>query len=209
MPDPKNPGDRVKASKFRTALARGQKLDPVDRLWFDEYEQQTARETKARASGEDYGRSKSARRVRLEVDEAAEAEGTGSAAAAAALAAREEGRRIDSLALGSQNTMREACEIYKDICLTLKENFEILSDAVVQSMTSQRAHYLAAGEMELALRQAQTGDQGSDPAQEMIMLLLAKQLGLAPEEMTPVRAAAAAAAAKGKGKRPPPNGAKQ
>lgn len=209
MPNPKNPSDRVKASKLRGKLARG-KIDDVDRLWLDEYDQSTARAEKERqqsAQSAARSRSKEQRRVRIEVDEAAEHQAEAVGPAAAALAAREEGRRIDALALGSTAALREACDVYKDICLTLKENFEILSDAVVQSMTSQRAHYLAAGELQLALQQAEQNSSSGDPAQEMLVMMLAKHFGLTPEEAAPVRAAAAAAAQRAGKRRPPQNGA--
>jgi hypothetical protein len=200
MPDPKNAGHRVKASKLRRALARGQKVDDVDRLWLDEYTQQTKRAERERASSFGRSKSKQARRLRVELDEAAEseAEGTGAAAAAAALAVREEGRRIDNLSIGATSTLREACDVYKDICLTLKENFEILSTAVVESMMSQRQHYLAAGMLENQLMNAQNEQ---DPAKELLTMLLAKHLGI------PVEGLKAAVGKPPRGPRPPANGA--
>jgi gluconate kinase len=201
MPDPKNGSHRVKASKLRHALARGQKVDDVDRLWLDEYTQQTKRAERERATSFGRSKSKQARRLRVELDEAAEseAEGTGAAAAAAALAVREEGRRLDNLSIGATSTLREACDVYRDICLTLKDNFEILSNAVVESMMSQRQHYLAAGVLENQLMNAQN-EQG-DPAKDLLTMLLAKHLGI------PIEGLKAVANLPPPRPRPPANGA--
>lgn len=193
----------MKASKLRRLLARGKEVADADRLWFDEYEASTARAERARVTSAARTQSKEQRRVRIEVDEAKESQAEAIGPHAAMLVEREAGRRIDALAIGAVSALKEACDVYKDVCLTLKENFEILSDSVVESMQSQRAHYLAAGELQLQLQQAQTN---GNPAEEMLMMVFAKHFGLGPEEMQGVRAAAAAAQAQQQ-QQPKPNGA--
>ena len=181
--DPKNPGQRTKAHRLRKAIAHGQTLNPIDALWLSDYEQQDAkRKQKNGAPPSDVGASRKSRTIDLTIDEQAESVGTGSAAEAAAIGAlreREEGRRLDALTMHSTEAIKEACAVYKDITLMLAENFEKLMGAVVQSMTDSRTHYLAAAQMEAALIQAQQ-QQSGNPADEMIMLVLAKQLGIDP-----------------------------
>lgn len=182
--DPKNPGQRTKAHRLRKAIAHGQILDPVDRLWLDEYNQADARRQHAngKPGAPDVGASRKSRTIDLTIDEHAESVGTGEAATAGALGAlreREEGRRLDALTMHSTDAIKEACAVYRDITLMLAENFEKLMSAVVQSMTDSRTHYLAAAQMEAQLIQAQQQGAGN-PADEMMMLVLAKQLGIDP-----------------------------
>src|SRR5258708_1884711 len=129
MPDPSNAGDRAKAYRLRK-LAKRSKLMPVDALWLAEY-QENQKKTDEKRGGPDFGasRARSGRRIKLDVEEHAESEsiGTGAAAAAAAaLAAKEEGRRLDSLTIESVNALKEACAVYRDVCLSLKERTEVL-----------------------------------------------------------------------------------
>lgn len=186
--DPKNPGNRTKAHKLRRALAAGQTLQPIDALWLDEYE---ASQKKSNGEPKHYGRSRSGRKIDLHVEEAHEAEGEGSpgAAAAGALAAREEGRRLDSLTIHSTDALKEACGIYRDMCLMLKDQVELMMGAVTESMITARTHYLARAETEAAMIEAQNAQHGN-PADELLMMLAAKHLGLPIDQLRGVAAAA-------------------
>lgn len=195
--DPKNPGQRTKAHRLRKAIANGQQLDPVDRLWLDEYNQADQRRQHANGAPRppDVGASRKSRTISVDIDEQAESVGTGDAATAGALGAlreREEGRRLDALTMHSTDAIKEACNVYRDITLMLAENFEKLMGAVVQSMTDARTHYLARAETEAALIAAQNAERGN-PADEMVMLILAKQLGIDPAILKGGIAAAQAA----------------
>jgi hypothetical protein len=201
MADPKNPGDRTKAHRFRRAIKAGQKLQPVDELWLSEYEEKDSRRQHANGSP-DVGASRSGRKINFQMEEQAEAVGTGTAAAAAAsaaLAAKEEGRRLDSLTINSVDALKEACAVYKDICLTLRDRTEILEQTHVEMLLSVRAHFLAATQAESALVQK---DAEGDPAKDLLTMLLAKHLGIPIEGL---KAAASLPATR----RPPPNGAKK
>ncbi len=185
-PDPNNPSHRTKAHKLRAARKHGQTLAEVDALWLSDYE-----EKQQRPPGQSHGRSKSARRVveHREIEEAAEAEGTGPTAAAAAVGAalqsREEGRRLDSLTEKSVLALKEACGVYKDICLSMAERLQILEQTHIEMLFSVRAHFMAATGAEAALMQR---DAETDPAKDMLTMLLAKHLGIPIEGL---RAAAA------------------
>ncbi len=202
MPDPKNAGDRAKAYRLRKSLQRREKVADIDQLWLAEYEE---KDPKARASegSKHHGRSRSGRQIKFELQEAAESEGTGNAAAiaaGAALAAKEEGRRLDSLTINSVDALKEACAVYKDICLTLKERMEILEGTHIEMLQSVRGYYIHAmqAEGELIRRDSERENE-TDPATAMVVDMLAKKFGI-----DPMAAQLAAARAK---KRPPLNGA--
>lgn len=174
--DPRNPGNRTKASKLRRALEAGQTLQPIDKLWFDEYE---ASQKKSNGQPKNYGKSRSARKIDLHVEEAAEAEGHGDAATPAALAlqAREEGRRLDSLTTNSTIALKEACDVYKDMCLMLKDQVELMMTAVTESMIMARTEYLARAQVEAQLIGRENAERGN-PADEMMMAIVANKLGI-------------------------------
>jgi hypothetical protein len=203
MPDPKNPGDRAKAYRLRKALQRRENVADVDKLWLAEYEEKSA-PPKGAAASKHHGRSRSGRRVSFELEEAAESEGTGNAAAVAAgaaLAAKEEGRRLDALTINAVDSLKEACAVYKDICLTLRERTEILEATHIEMLQTVRGYYIHAMEAEGALiqRERDAANEG-DPSTAMIVDLLSKHFGLDPKA---AQLAAARAAAK---RRPPLNG---
>jgi len=213
MPDPTRAGDRTKASRFRRQLERGEQLADVDQLWMAEYEEKAQRTRTNKPA--DYGRSRSGRKVNatFQMEEAAEAEGTGTAAgaaAAAALVAREEGRRLDSLTEHSVYALKEACAVYKDICLMLRERTEVLEHTHIEMLQSVRSHFIEATKLEGALTQR---DAEQKPEDQLLAMLMARYLGMPAETV----AAAAAAAGKSNGapprppqrrpSRPPPNGA--
>lgn len=214
MPDPTNPGDRAKAFRLRRSLAKGTKLEPVDQLWIDDY---TERQKRPPAGAVNRGRSRSARKINLQVEEAAEAEGEGtaaSAAAVAALAAREEGRRLDALTMGSTDSLKEACAVYRDICLTLKDHWELMTTSVVETMMSLRSHVIARTQAESALIEQQHQADKEDPATQLLLLLAANHFGVPVDQLGGVAGAAAAAAKKGQQQPPrrpppPPNGARK
>jgi hypothetical protein len=169
---------------MRKAIASGKAIDPVDRLWLDEYNQADQRRKHANGAPPppDVGASRKTRRIALDIDEAAESVGTGDAATAGALGAlreREEGRRLDALTMQSTDALKEACAVYRDMCLMLKDQVELMMSAVTESMVSARTHYLAAAQMEAALMQAQSADAGN-PADNMMMAVVAKHLGIDP-----------------------------
>lgn len=201
MPDAKNPGDRVKASRLRRAQKNGQKLQPVDQLWLSEYDDSSKRAQQRESKN--YGRSRSARKMEFKLEEAAEAEGTGNAAAAAALAVREEGRRIDSLTIASTDALKEACGVYKDICETLRAHWELMTTNVTATLEALRDAHLSRLDAESTAAAAQGGDRDqAAAANEMVMMLIAKELGIAvPSEAFPPGYVQPP-----RGPRPPPNG---
>jgi len=183
MPNPSNPGDRTKASRFRRQLEAGKDLADVDKLWFAEYEEKRQQQPRP----PDYGRSRSGRKVNatFQMEEAAEAEGTGTAAgaaAAAALVAREEGRRLDSLTEHAVYALKEACAVYKDICLTLRERTEILEHTHIEMLQTVRAHFIEATRMEGALMQR---DAEQKPEDQLLTALISNYLGVPLDRVKP------------------------
>lgn len=180
-PDPSNPSHRTRAFALRKAKRNGQALHETDALWLSDYEEKQKRKP---GGATERGRSKAARRVRFELDEAAEAEGEGPTAAAvaagAALAAREEGRRLDSLTMNSVDALKEACAVYKDICLTLRDRTELLEETHIEMLLSVRAHFIAATEAESALVQK---DAEAKPEDQLLTMLMAKYLGVSPQQI--------------------------
>ena len=167
-----------------------------DALWLAEYD-----EEQKQTGSKHYGRSRSGRKVDLHIEEAAEAEGGGSPMAAAlgataqALATREEGRRLDALTEKSVAALREACGVYKDICLSLRDQLAIYQQSQVAMFEAWRNNYLSRVETEAQLVQEQ--DRG-DPAKDLLLMMIAKRMGIPIEG--PI----------GQGprpRRPPPNGA--
>jgi hypothetical protein len=107
------------------------------------------------------------------MEEAAESEASGTgaaaAAAAAALAAKEEGRRLDSLTVESVGALKEACAVYRDVCLTLKERTEVLEATHIAMLDAVREHYLARTEAEAdAIREATGGDAITKLAEQLL-----------------------------------------
>jgi hypothetical protein len=182
-PDPSNPSHRTKAHQLRKAISNGQTLAEVDALWLSEYEEKQQRRP---GGSKHYGRSRSGRKVDLHIEEAAEAEGEGSpataaaAAAAHALATREEGRRLDALTINSVTALKEACAVYKDICLTLRERAEVLEATHVSMLEAVRGHFAARTEAEMALMHEQ---QSGDPAKDLLVMMIAKKLGIPVDVM--------------------------
>lgn len=219
-PDPKNPSHRTKAFKLRRAARNGQQLAAVDALWLSDYEEKQQRAKKAAAAPTERGRSKSARRLRVELDEAAEAEGEGPTAAAAAvgaaLAVKEEGKRLDALLLNSVESMKASAEINRETALMIREDYgamfrilsrraEVLEQTHIEMLQSVRQHFLHATQIEGALMQR---DSEGKPEDQLLLMLLAKQLGVDPQQLRAATAAATAATGGGGGKRgkQPPNG---
>ena len=182
MPSPKNPGDRTKANRLRAAVTRGQKLQPIDALWLSDYDDHNGSRPGPKPAGAvDVGASRSGRKVKFEMEEQAEAVGSGSAAvaaASAALAAKEEGRRIDSLSTGAVDALKEACAVYKDICISMRERMEVLEATHVALLDSARDHYIARTEAETALMERDR-DPEQDQATGMMMQIIAQKLGIA------------------------------
>lgn len=174
MPDPANPGDRTKANRLRKAEKAGT-IGDIDRLWLADYNEKKAKNRTAEA----FGASRSERTIKVDVHEKAEAIGTGSAAAAAALAAREEGRRLDFLTSESVSALKEACAVYKDVCLSLKERLEIIETAHVSMMEATRTSYLRSAELEAELATAVRSREGdADPSDGLLTEILKNHFGL-------------------------------
>lgn len=208
-PDPNNPSHRTKAHKLRSAIKNGQQLAEVDALWLSDYEEKQQR---SRGGSKSYGRSKAARRVveHREIEEASEAEGTGPTAAAAAVGAalqsREEGRRLDSLTDKSVAALKEACAVYRDICLSLKERLEIYESTHISILASWRDNFLSRVATEAELQQQQQEQLGTnEQANAMLMMMIAKKMGIElPSGFLPSRPRPPE---KQPPRRPPPNGA--
>lgn len=209
MPDPKNAGDRAKAYRLRKALQRRENVADIDRLWLAEYEEKDPKRLASEGGGgasKHHGRSRSGRQIKFELQEAAESEGTGNAAAiaaGAALQAKEEGRRLDFLTINSVDALKEACAVYKDICLSLRQRMEILEATHIEMLQTVRGYYIHAMEAEGALI-ARDNEAASevDPSTAMVVDMLAKHFNLDPKA-----AQLAAARAAKSAKRPPLNGA--
>jgi hypothetical protein len=177
MPDPANQGDRAKAYRLRKEAKKG-KLAPVDALWLGEYDEKA--EARAKASDRGASRWQSGRKVKFEMEEHEEAEavGTGAAAAAAAqaLAAREEGRRLDSLTVEAVGALKAACDVYRDVCLSMKERMEVLEGTHIEMLGAVRDQYLARTQAEINAMEA--ASQGGDEISQIAKTLLPDLLGL-------------------------------
>jgi hypothetical protein len=178
MPNARSQGDRAKAYRLRKLDRKGE-LGPVDKLWLAEYEEEREKwekERQARSRPINVGASKKKRRLRVELDEEAEAAGTGNAAAlaAGALAAKEEGRRLDFLTTESVAALKEACRVYRSICLSLRERTEILEETHVQLLMSVREHAIKRSEAETQL----LTQASEDPANSLLMMLASRVLGV-------------------------------
>ena len=205
MPNPKNPGERTKAHRLRQAIRHGQKLQPVDQLWLEEYEENDRKRQAHQAGAPDVGASRSARKIQLAIDEQGESVGTGNAAVAgamAALAAKEEGRRLDSLTLHSIDVLKEAVAVYRDMCLMLRERTEVLEHTHIEMLTSVRQHFIAATQAEGALLQR---DAEAKPEDQLLTMLMAKYLGVDPAAVP--RPRPGPQKPNGHNPRPPANGA--
>jgi len=159
MPDPNNPGDRAKAYRLRKLAKKGP-LPPIDTLWLSQYDDGRAK-SRQRAADVGASRRSSGRKINLQVEEHEEAEavGTGAAAwAAAALAAREEGRRLDSLTIESVGALKEAVACYREVCLSMKDRLEILEDSHVDMLEAVRTQYLARTQAEINALESASGD---------------------------------------------------
>lgn len=178
MANPRSQGDRAKAYRLRKADKKGE-LGPVDKLWLAEFDEEKEKyDRQRRQHGTiSVGASKSKRRLRVELDEDQEAAGTGNAAATAAagaLLAKEEGRRLDFLTTESVAALKEACKVYRSICLSLRERTEILEETHVQLLMSVREHAIKRSEAETQLLTQAT----DDPANSLLMMLASRVLGV-------------------------------
>lgn len=175
---PHNSGDAAKAFRLRKKIRTGETLQPVDQLWLSNYDDRVMPTN----GSKNHGRSRSARKMEFKLEEAAEAEGTGTAAAVAAsnaLMVREEGRRIDALAIGAVDTLKEAVAVYKDMCLSMRERYEVLEHTHIEMLQTVRAHYLRTVEVEGEMLKNEAVNAGSgDPATGMVLQMLAQHFGL-------------------------------
>ena len=179
-----NAGNAAKAYRLRKREKAGEALDPIDKLWLVNYDDATAdREKKRRqhSTAKDIGASRSKRTIHVDVDEEHEAAGTGSAAtaaASAALEAREEGRRLDYLSVGAVEALREACSVYKDICISLRERTEVLEATHIAMLESGLEQRAARNEAEIALMTLQQQPGHEDPATALMLQVIARKMGI-------------------------------
>lgn len=181
-----NAGNASKAYRLRRREKAGETLDPIDKLWLANYtdeqdERDAKRGDRRKALASDIGASRSKRTVHVDIDEEKEAAGTGSAATAgaiAALEAREEGRRLDYLSVGAVDALREACNVYKEICLSLRDRTEVLEATHIAMLEGVRDHFAARTEAELALQQLQASAANEDPTTGLMVQLIAQRLGV-------------------------------
>lgn len=148
-------GNRTKAYRLRQQQ-KTSALPPVDALWLADYDEKLIRAKndrrnrigqEAAASGASMGASKSKRTVHLDIDEEREAMGVGAPtvaaiAAGAALEAKEEGRRLDNLTTGALEIYREAVATYRDIALTLRDQWKIMAQQVGEALAAGREHFM-------------------------------------------------------------------
>lgn len=160
-------------------MKRGQTLKPVDALWLAEYEDGKT-SAKGKPRQQSFGASAAGKKVKLEIEEHAASVGTGNAAveaAAAALAAKEEGRRLDSLTVNAVGALRAAVETYREICTSMKEQMQVLQGTHIAMLESVRDHFLARTDAEAALVEREK-DQAGEPIQAMALAMVAKHLGI-------------------------------
>jgi len=182
-----NAGNAAKAYRLRKReIEGGQTLDPIDKLWLTNYDDEKRdrekQRTKRREHGaKDIGASRARRTVKVDIDEESESAGTGSAAmaaATAALEAREEGRRIDYLSVGAVDALREACSVYKDICISLRERTEVLEATHIAMLESGLEQRAARNEAEIALMTLQQQPAHDDPATALMVQMIARKMGV-------------------------------
>ena len=182
-----NAGNAAKAYRLRKREKAGQTLDPIDKLWLADYDDSThereQQRTKRREQlgAKDIGASRARRTVKVDIDEESESAGTGSAATAAATAAleaREEGRRLDYLSVGAVEALREACGVYKDICVSLRERTEVLEETHIALLEAGMEQRAARNEAEIALMTLQQQPAHDDPATALMVQMIARKMGV-------------------------------
>lgn len=191
MAGPLTGGEKARASRLRK-LQQGGTIGAPDALWLADYDERASK-------SKHFGASRSGRRVKLDITEAAESVGTGSSAAAeaagAALAAREEGRRLDSLTVNAVGALREAVATYRAVCLSMRNRLEVLEATHVAMLESVRDHFIARTEAEGEMTRQQQAEQMGDPATSMLLAMIAQRMGIAlpgqPAPPTPRRNGAA------------------
>lgn len=190
-----NGANAAKASRMRRLVKDGKALDPVDKLWLAEYDEETARREKARRDrrerhgigAAEVGASRKERTLQVNLHEEAEAAGTGPTAAAiaagAALEAKEEGRRLDSLTVNSLEIMKEAVSTYRDIALTLRKHWAIMAATVSDALAANTHNRNLIAELEaenVALR-GQLEQKGETPEQMLMAAAMQHVMGRAAQ----------------------------
>lgn len=181
-------------------MKRGEKLDPIDQLWLAGYDEEVGKNDARKSKNQ--GHSRSGRKINFQLEEAAEATGEGNAAVAAAtaaLVAKAEGERLDALTIGAIDALKASAEINRQTALMLREDYgamfesmarraEILESTHIAMLESVRAEFLARTNAEGALMQQQ---QEGDPANQMLLMVIAKHLGIdlsgVPPQLPPTR----------------------
>lgn len=173
-----NPGDRAKAYRLRKAVARGDKLRPIDALWLQDYDHHQRTST-----GGARTRSRKGRKIDLHVEEAedheASADSPAAIAAAAALQTRAEGERLDSLTVNALQVLKEAVFTYRKLCDSVTNMLAVYQQAHLETLGAVRTHYLARAEAEsAAIEAAREAADAGDPAKELMVMALMKQLNI-------------------------------
>jgi len=183
-----NNGDAAKAYRLRKAIQAGKTLKPTEVLWLGDYERQrpsagTLPPGNTTAAAVPHGRSRRARKVNFQMEEAAESEGTGDSpamiAAAAALQERAAGERLDSLTTNAVEALKEAVATYKTLCDSVITMLGVYQNAHLETLASVREHYIAKTEAEAdALAATRAAENQGDPAKELMLMAVMKHLGI-------------------------------
>jgi hypothetical protein len=204
---PHNAGDAAKAYRLRK---KKDQLGPIDRLWLADYDEKQEKEKAARSKNR--GRSASARTVEFKMEEASASEGEGNAAAVAAgaLVAREEGRRLDALTMNALDGYKQLVADQRAFIMEIRRNERVAQLRVanyeathVAMLNGVRDHFAARTEAEIALMHEQEQPTEGDPAKDLLLMMIAKKLGIPMQEYLP----APPGQHPFKRRRPPPNGA--
>lgn len=188
-------GNRQKAYRLRQ-LQKSKALTPVDALWLADYEERLQRERNERrnriaheaaANGVSMGASKSKRTIRFDMDEEKEAMGVGAPtvaaiAAGAALEAKEEGRRLDALTAGALEIYKEAVATYRDIALTLKDQWKIMAQQVGEALAAHKSDFMDLTDAEVENRRLMAEIEllkngGTMDPQSLLLKVVAQHLG--------------------------------
>lgn len=154
---PKNPAERVKTARIRKKAVEGIPLTDDEAAHLEDYEA-TAQPPQTR------GRSASARKVDLHIEEAAEAEGDHLHPEAYGAMARAEGLRADTILRIMQNALIACNEQYMKLMVHMMERSTRLEDAHVGLLEAVRTQVLARVDAEAearALAQLPGGEDGS------------------------------------------------
>ncbi len=169
---PKHPAERVKTARIRRKAVEGIPLSDDEAAHLEEYE--------ATAQPPQRGRSASARKVDLHIEEAAEAEGDHVHPEAYAAMARSEGLRADTLLRIVTDKLIACNDQYMKLMLHMMERSTRLEDAHVALLEAVREQVLARVDAEAQARMLAAAGSGEDGSMGELLQLL--QLAQAARE---------------------------